>query len=263
MHGVANRTYRYLEVAGELRAQIEAGEFGAGGMLPSEATLSSAHDTSRVTVRKALEALRDEGLVDSRQGFGWFVGSEPLRQSLDTLDTLDHQLEAAGVRSERKILSFGYVDPPQRVAASLGPGSVLEVRRLSLADGEPFALVTVWCDAAAASEISRADVERSAFQGLLSEPVGSATQSIGATIADADTSRDLAVPESAPLLRIRRVTRSVDGRNVLVSEHLYPAHRTEFSVELASLGPTDEASGLRLVHAEGESEDSPSGQMAQ
>lgn len=244
---VAPRTYRYLEVASQLRAQIEAGDFGPGGMLPSESTLSSEHSTSRVTIRKALEALRDEGLIDSRQGFGWFVGAEPVRQSLDTLDTLDHQLEALGMTSEREILAFGYVTAPAEVLRSLGTEQVLEVRRLSVADGEPFALVTVWCDAAAASEISLADVERSSFQDLLNEPVGSATQSISATVADVGLADALRVPEGSPLLRIRRVTRSVDGRNILASEHLYPAHRTEFSVELATHGSVELARGLRLL----------------
>lgn len=245
---VTPRTYRYLEVAADLRAQIRAGEFGPGGMLPSESTLSGLHATSRVTIRKALEALRDEGLVDSRQGFGWFVGAEPVRQSLDTLDTLDHQLEALGITSEREILSFGYVEATADITRSLGAEQVLEVRRLSLADGEPFALVTVWCDARAAAEISRADVERSSFQELLGLSLGTATQSIGATVASPELADALHIPEGSPLLRIRRTTRSVEGQNVLASEHLYPAHRTEFSVELASHGRVEQTRGLRLVN---------------
>ena len=66
------RTIRYQQIADELRARLAAGEYAPGRLLPSEAELSSEFDASRVTVRRALELLRESGLVDARQGFGWF-----------------------------------------------------------------------------------------------------------------------------------------------------------------------------------------------
>src|SRR6187431_2746319 len=68
----AGRTIRYREIADDLRTRVEAGEYVAGRLLPSEAELSARFRASRVTIRRALEALRTEGLVSSRQGFGWF-----------------------------------------------------------------------------------------------------------------------------------------------------------------------------------------------
>ena len=67
-----------------------------GRLLPSEAELSGAYSASRVTIRKALEVLRNDGLVDSRQGFGWFVAGEAVRQPLGGLVTIEAQLEAEG-----------------------------------------------------------------------------------------------------------------------------------------------------------------------
>ena len=77
------RTIRYQQIADELRTRIAA--VGAGRVLPSESELSAEFEVSRVTIRRALEILRDEGLVDARQGFGWYVSGEPLRQHLDEL----------------------------------------------------------------------------------------------------------------------------------------------------------------------------------
>ncbi|MEL7208571.1 MAG: GntR family transcriptional regulator, partial [Actinomycetota bacterium] len=91
------RRHRYTEIADDLAARIDAGDFGAGGLLPSEASLGREFEASRVTVRKALEALRDDGLVASRQGFGWYVAADPLRQSLGRLGTLEAQLETSGM----------------------------------------------------------------------------------------------------------------------------------------------------------------------
>lgn len=238
---------RYLAIADDLRERVGRGEFAAGRLLPSESELSAAYDASRVTVRKALEALRDEGLVDARQGFGWFVAADPLRQSLGRLGTIESQLAASGVAPERRVLDFEFVKAPKWVADELGPGKVLRVRRINLADGEPFARVTVWCPEHLGSSLSRDEVERSPFYELLPMELGGATQTIGAAAAADDDADVLQIPVGSPVLVCRRTTLSAAGEPVLLSEHVFPAHRTEFVVDLPrserSIAPT----GMRLV----------------
>lgn len=241
------RTIRYREIADAIRLRLDAGEFAAGRLLPSEAELGAAYEASRVTIRRSLEVLRDEGLVDSRQGFGWFVAADPLQQSLARLGTIEHQLVDSGRESDRQVLEFGFVDAPARARAVLGAATVLEVRRRNLADGEPFALVTVWCPDDLGAELSRAAVERRSFLELLPVELGGATQSIGAAVADADDASQLNVPEGSPVLRCERVTRSTDGRAVLLSQHVFPAHLTEFVVDLPHSSTSMAPSGLRLV----------------
>jgi GntR family transcriptional regulator len=241
------REIRYRKIAEELRRQVEAGELAAGRLLPSESELSAAYGASRVTVRKALELLREEGLIDARQGFGWFAATDPLKQRLARLDTIEHQMEEAGIVSERRILDFGFVPATPHLRQVLGSEVVLQVRRLNLADGEPFARYTVWCPEALGAGLSRNDVERTPFYELLGVRLGGATQTIGAAAAaklDADL---LGVLVGSPLLVCERVTRSVDGQPVLVSEHAFPAHRTEFVVELDEAEPAAAPTGLRLV----------------
>lgn len=241
------RTIRYRQIAEALRNRVAEGEFAAGGVLPSESELSATYDASRVTVRRALEALRAEGLVESRQGYGWLVAAEPLRQDLSRLAPLDRQLEAAGVTSTRRILSFGFVPAPERIRDLLGGRTVLEVRRLNLADGVPFARVTVWCPESLGSRLSRDDVEQASFLTQLEVPLGGATQTIGAEAAAADDAELLGIPVGAPVLVAERVTRDVEGTPVLASEHVFAAHRTRFVVELPLDDGSPEPAGLRLV----------------
>lgn len=241
------RQTRYQAIADDLRRRVEAGAVGAGRLLPSESELSADYGASRVTVRRALEALRDEGLLESRQGLGWLVASDPFRQTLARLGTIEAQLVGEGRRSERRVLDFRFTTPPARVRRWLDVPSVLRVRRLNLADGEPFALVTVWCPEALAAELSRADVERSPFYELIGVALGGATQTIGAGAATAAEAERLGVPEASPVLRCERVTRSTSGEVVLVSEHVFPGHLTEFVVDLPHAEPSIAASGLRFV----------------
>lgn len=240
------REIRYRTIADDLRRQISAGARVAGAVLPSEAELAGSYGVSRVTVRKALEVLRDEGRVDSRQGFGWFVAGDRVRQSLGALATIEDQLTSQGRVAERRVLSFGFVDAPADLPALAGT-PVLEVRRVNLADGQPFAVVTVWCPADLGSALSRDDVESSTFYELLPVDFDRARQSIGAAVADADDACVLGVPIGSPLLVVDRVSLDVAGSVVLVSEHRFPAHLTEFAVELPFAAGAASPAGLRLV----------------
>ncbi|MFP5254885.1 MAG: GntR family transcriptional regulator [Acidimicrobiia bacterium] len=241
------REIRYRAIADDLRRRLRAGEFSAGRLLPSESELSGSYAASRVTVRKALELLRHDGLVDARQGFGWFVPSDPVRQTLGRLGTIEAQLEASGVRSERRIVSFGFVPAPPRAREVLAADVVLEVRRVNLADDDPFALVTVWCPEDLGARLSRDDVERSPFYELLDVPLGGAVQTIGAAAAEPAAAEVLGIPVGSPILHVERITSTPDGQAVLLSEHLYPAHRTEFVVDLPVAQPSMAVTGLRLV----------------
>jgi GntR family transcriptional regulator len=139
------------------------------------------------------------------------------------------------------------VSAPRRARAVLGVDDVLEVRRVNLADGQPFARVTVWCPGELGANLSRADVERAPFYELLAVPIGRATQTIGASAAARPDADLLAIPLGSPVLRCERITRDTDDRPVLLSEHIFPGHRTELVVELPRFEPSIGPSGLRLV----------------
>ena len=239
------RTIRYQQIAEELRARVRSA--APGSVLPSEADLSAEFGASRVTVRRALELLRDDGVLAARQGFGWFVATEPVRQRLERLGTIEGSVAGAGRAAARQVMEFAFVPAPSHVGAVLGVTEVLRVKRVNLADGEPFAVVTVWCPAALGRDLSRADVERRPFYELLGIDLRGATQTIGAAAADAADAALLAVPEGAPLLTCERITTDTTGKPVLLSEHRFPAHRTEFVVDLPHDAPSLMPSGLRLV----------------
>ncbi len=239
------RHIRYQEIADELRARARTS--APGSLLPSESELSAEFAASRVTIRRALELVRDDGLIAARQGFGWFISTEPVRQSLERLGTIESQLETSGRDATRQVIEFSFESPPPHVKKLLGCTKVLRVKRVNLADGEPFAVVTVWCPASIGQKLSMDDVERTPFYELLDIELRGATQTIGADSADARLAELLAVPIGAPLLKCQRVTTDLAGHPVLVSEHHFPAHRTEFVVELPHDEPSITPAGLRLV----------------
>ncbi|MCU1398468.1 MAG: putative GntR family transcriptional regulator [Acidimicrobiales bacterium] len=232
-----------------MRKRVADGHYAPGRLLPSEAELSAEFDASRVTIRRALETLRDDGLIAARQGFGWFVATEPLRQTLGQLQTIEGQMSESGIVAGRRIIEFAFGRATPRVAAALSTDQVLQVKRVNTADGEPFAVVTVWCPAELAQSLSRRDVERSPFYELLGIALRGATQTIGADLVSAADAELLGVPTGSPVLLCERVTTDTDGRPVLYSHHVFPAHRTEFVVELPTAEPSIAPTGLRLLES--------------
>lgn len=238
------RNYRYLQIAKEIASHIESGEHAPGMILASEAVLAKRHEASRATIRKALEALREQGLIDSRQGFGWFVAIDSLRQSLDRHDTIEAQLQREGRKSERQVVSFAFVQTTNELSELLGE-TVLEVARINLADSKPFAFVTVWCRESLGRDLSHTDVENRTFVELLGDRLGSSRQTISATAANEEQAQRLSLELGAPLLRVKRVTNGENNQVAMVSEHLYPAHLTEFEVTLERA--QDQTDGLVLL----------------
>jgi GntR family transcriptional regulator len=235
-----------LDVAEDIRRRIGSGELRAGRPIPSEAQLAEDHGVSRVTVRRALATLRDAGLLASRQGFGWYVTPAPVPQPLDGLRTIEANVVAAGQAPQRKILGFGFVDAPARARTVLGADTVLEIKRVNLADDEAFARVTVWVPESLATDLSRAAVERQSLYELLPVTLAGATQAISAVEASKEDASLLGLPVASPLLRAERTTRATTGEAVLLSEAVFNPMLTELVVELPPTGEAEPA-GLRLV----------------
>jgi GntR family transcriptional regulator len=231
---------KHLDLADALRARLVARDLGPRGALPGEVDLAREYGTSRVTVRRALDLLRQEGLVTSRRGAGWFAAVDPLRQPLGRVRTVEAAVEAAGAKPGRRIVAFGFVDAPTVVADALrlppAESEELRVERVNLADDEPFALVTVWVRADIGADVSRADVARTTFYDLLpirGVELESVHQTITAEVAGANAAALLECEAGDPLLLVRRVTCDTNGNPVLYSEHRYPADRTTFEIEFS------------------------------
>lgn len=221
--------------------------------MPSEAVLSKYYEASRITIRKALEVLRQEGYVESRQGFGWLVVSPPLRQSLEKFSTIEEQLADIGVRPRRKVLDSLVCWPSAEIAEILGHQEMLRVRRINLANDMPFARVTVWIPSIFAKSFTLNEYEENSFYELLTvrklirHPLARALQTISAIAISGEDAKLLGVPVDSPALRCLRTTFDTRGQAILYSEFVFPGHKTEFVTELVGQVMSIAPCGLRLV----------------
>ncbi|MBA2699533.1 MAG: GntR family transcriptional regulator [Nocardioidaceae bacterium] len=230
---------RVQQLVADLRERIALGDYGLEGALESEAELGARYGVSRVTVRRALENLRDEGLVASRKGAGWFVARSSFGQQL-ALGTFQHAesaIENAGVTVSRTVLGYAFVPCPASVAAVLGLDAEEEALRVSSVrrtSGSPLDAVVEWVPAELAAPISRQDAESPGiWASILGEghQIALVRQSIAAVEATSPTAESLDVPRGAPLLHIRRVAHDTSGSPLALSDHRYVGHRFRLDVE--------------------------------
>lgn len=132
--------YRQLELA--LRRSIEARQIQPGDALPPERDVASQLGVSRITVRKALDALVSEGFLSRRQGAGTFV-TRRVEKNFSKLTSFTEDMLARGLKPHSSWLSRSeaQVSPEEAITLGLSPGSrVFRFNRVRYADGVPMAL---------------------------------------------------------------------------------------------------------------------------
>jgi GntR family transcriptional regulator len=253
---------RFTQVAGELRERIALGDYGDSGALESEAELGRRYGVSRITVRRALEQLREDGLVSSRKGAGWYVTGGTFHQPV-ALGTFQHAASAvveAGREIHRRVVEFGFVGVPVDIADTLElavDDEALRVRSVRTADLTPLDAVTEWVPAAVAAHVSRADAEEIGIWETLRRNgtrIATVRQSIAAVAATADIATLLGIATGVPLLLVRRIAIG-DGDSVLaMSNHRYIGHRFRLDVEFRGWPGTvaTEPPGLNLGQEPGD-----------
>ena len=248
---------RFSMIAHDLRERVALGDVGVHGALESETELCTRYGVSRPTVRRALETLRDEGLVQSRHGAGWFVTGTAFHQRL-ALGTFRHAGSAVAESGRtvcREVADFSFQPAPGTIAAVLRiptDAPVLHVRSARRVDGESLDVAHEWVPEQFAEQVARADAADPGLWASLTRAghaIATVRQTITAglaTEADADLLRTTV---GVPLLLVRRVALAADGIPLALSDHRYLAHRFALEVEFNS-GPSassPEPPGLRAV----------------
>ncbi|MFJ8620176.1 GntR family transcriptional regulator [Streptomyces clavifer] len=234
MTGGTSRRPKYETIADSLRAAIDAGEYQPGDRLPGENPLAAEHGVAAMTARQALNALKSEGLVESRRGAGFFVRSfRPIRRRSLARLSREHWGAGASIFSaddnrpltaENEVL--GAVLPPEAVAAVLGvePGDKVFARsRRHLVDGRPVLLSTSYLpyDLVVGSAITQSDTGPGGIYARLAELGSGPTrfrEELRVRMPSSDDSVGLHLSSSTPVIKICRTAYTEDGHVVEVNE---------------------------------------------
>ncbi|AXB79710.1 GntR family transcriptional regulator [Novosphingobium sp. P6W] len=224
----------YLQLARSLREHISSGGIDPGSALPSERDLSEMAGMSRVTVRKGIEQLIDEGVLFRKQGSGTFVARR-IEAPGAKLSSFSDDTRSRGEDPGVVWIYKSYAQPTEEEAAALDVLTTAKVARLGrvrLAGGEPLAI-----EHAVIPAVFMPDLESlgdSLYQALESHGFRptSGTQRVRASLATPTEAGILCVEQNSEVLRIERKTRIPDGRIVEFTRSVYRGDRYEFVTEL-------------------------------
>jgi len=226
---------RYLQLADELEERIRAGEWQPGAALPPERRIGELYRVSRVTVRRALERLAEDGLIEQRQGAGTFVARR-VRQPLSVLTSFSEDVRARGMEPTSIWLDrrIGTASPEEAIGLGLGPGeAVTRLARLRLADDMPLAIER---SAIVADVLPDPMVVKESLYAALdargARPVR-AVQRLSAVPLAGLVAERLEVPAGSTGLLIVRVGYRADGRAIEYTRSEYRGDRWDFVTELA------------------------------
>jgi len=232
---------RSVSVQDELRRRIDQGRFPGGSRLPSEPDLAAELGVSRATLREALRALEDEGLLRRRWGSGTYVAELPrVANSLDVNFGVTDAIRTAGMRAG--VAQGRYWTEPVSVgeAARLGldPGQdVLVVERVRTAEGRPVVLSRDVLPSGLvgdrAQAVAQEMLQRSVYEVLerdLDVVIHHGVARFRPAKADQAVARLLGVPRGELLLYLWQVDYAEDGAAVLSSHEFHLADAFDFSV---------------------------------
>lgn len=226
-----------------LRDQILRGLYSPGAAIPNEARLGELFGVSRITVRRAVSDLENEGLLEKRHGRGTFVRMElPAQRPAATagfVDALRKQQQSTQVT----VLELATGDAPPVIALQLqlpaGERAVHAVR-LRSAGGRPVMVTDAWVPEHVGRGITRGSLKRKGLYELLMEQgisFGRVVQEISAEPADPRLAGLLRVTPGAPLLRLTRLLYDGAGQPVQhITIYVTPERsRILMDVDIASL----------------------------
>ena len=212
-----------------ITAHIENGELRPGEKVPSENALAQRYQVSRMTARRALTELVDEGILMRTQGLGTFVSDHRPMSSILTIRSINDEIVQRGHEYSNTVLQQHCLSANATQVSWLGveQGSQLfHLRMVHCENAQPVQLEDRLVNPALARDFLQQDFKGITANQYLSKvaPLTEADHIVEAVLPVAEEAQLLAIQPSQPCLKVRRRTYSAKGI-VSYANLLHPGNR--------------------------------------
>ncbi len=234
-----------------LHDEIDRGAVAPGEALPTEQTLCDQFGVSRITVRRALADLAEQGYIERRHGVGSFV-REHSPADLPAGGSYLEGLRQTQFETEVDVVELGTRRPPRAIAEALeASGELLQVVRVrrQRRTGEPLMVTEAWLPAELAGALTEPALRRAPLYELLADAgivVDRIRHEITAEIAGPRNAHLLDTPIGAALLRVNRLAFVGDAPHHHLSVLLSPNRSRVLLSQTAD--ELQMADGLTIAH---------------
>ena len=237
--------FKYEIIAEDIQNKIRSGEYQADEKLPQEMELCKRYNTSRITIREALDLLVYRGLITRRRGAGTYVKAITGEASDSEGFAKSQQFggfsrDMQGRKVESRVHQFSLLPVPQNVAEKLQvpeTAFVCYICRTRIVDGEPYVVEYTYMPTDFITGITMEVVENSIYEYIeqkLKLKIKSAHRIVRADMPTKEEREWLAIGEEMmPVLEVEQTAYLDDGR---IFEYSKSRHRADcFALRSVSL----------------------------
>ena len=234
----------YQQVIDIIKNEINSGAYKAGARIPNEFELAESYKVGRVTVRRAIEELVQQGYLTKRQGKGTFVNAPKLKRKIRQKGDVQSFTEGCAANDMvpgARLVSRTVVAATHEDAAFFGvePGcELIVVERVRTADGIPVMLENnafVLADHPYLQTLANKDLTDNSIFALVAEhsgraPLKSDPCTVEIALADTQTAPLLEVPVGEPLFYMEAYFTDAGGRPLLLGRQKIVGSRYVFDI---------------------------------
>lgn len=226
----------YYQLKEIIREKINNNEYKANDLIPSESELCDKYKVSRITVRKAILDLVQEGILYRGRGLGTFV-SEPLEASdLKGVQGFTEEILKLNQRPSAKLLEYKIKKPTKHVSEKLNISkdeSVIIIKRLRSVDDEPCFIELLYFPYSKVNGIEKENLENSIYSTLNDKfnlKIVKAIEELEPVILDEFESKLLKVKPASAGLRVERIAYINDNEIIEYSIHIVRGDKCKYSI---------------------------------
>ncbi|MHC1548617.1 phosphonate metabolism transcriptional regulator PhnF [Phyllobacterium sp. K27] len=227
----------WRQIADQIRSDISAGKMAKGVRMPPEIELATRFSVNRHTIRSAIAALTQEGVLRAEQGRGTFVANaKKLTYRIGERTRFSEVLSTQVRETKGMLLGSALEEPTPEVASALGlhSGMVIRIDTMHTADNNPISCATAWFDAARVPNMiedyrASGSVTAAFKQAGIDDYLRQSTI-IGACHADAEDLRHLKLSPGAIVIVATAINVDMEGRPVEYAKTRFSADRMEIAI---------------------------------
>ena len=230
----------YFQIKENLMYKIKSHLYEVGNLIPSETELQQEYKVSRITIRRAVRELVQEGYLTTRQGKGTFVSKPKASQELNLITSWAETMMWLGMHPETKHIQFSEVTAPINIVKSLSMSvgdKIYKIERLRYANNEPVCWMVNYLNPRYVPELLKKGLIGESLYETLEKRyniiLNAAVEKVEAKAATGKEASLLNIRRGSPLLYVTRTTYDADDIPIEVVTAASRADKYAYTVQLA------------------------------
>jgi len=226
----------YIQLKEKILKDIKE-NYKPGDIISTEAKFEQKYEVSRITVRKAIEQLEKDNIIEKKQGKGTFVKEQKILYHANSIGSLTQRLTKQNHALKTQSIAYEIIKGEHYVKDLLKCDTLLCIKRFRVLDDVPFALMLNYLDITKVPNLEENFKIESLYTFLKEEysiEFYNAEETVEAKDATKDEAEKLGIKEEASLLSLHRLSFDKNNNPVEFSDIVIKANMYKHKIILSN-----------------------------